>query len=681
MRKKHVFSKRLLTGLLTAVMALQLSLMPVMAQNGSVAQESQAEQQELIPGIPWYDTNILGNLPGEVPMPTEDFNAAVNYEWLAAQTGIPTGYTKYGVREEMGETNRKNLIAILEQDTHSNANERMASTIYRAALDMEARNQAGMIPILPYINRIREIKTIDELTAYLTNGEFHLESPFIGYAVLSNPKDTSQYMKVMMAELGVGTGVDTFYDDRMAQAGIPEAEADTYIREADKILEAVKQAIAGYASQATNRAEMMMEMYRPFTIEELRREFPAFPFASILESQGYGQGVILSVPVVEDFKALDQCYRNEHLEGLKGILIEKIFDSASGFLDEENIGYYEAVNGELSSDPKSRALSLTEALIAEPLGKIYVDHFITQEIRDDVTTMVANIKQAFIERVDASEWLTEITRAYAMDKIRNIDVRVAGPDVWRDYSGLSLPAADSGAVFADYAIAVRKYTEELEQKEITAPVNSGYWPRGTSPLYNVWAAYTPFENAINIPAGIISGVFYRPDGTIEERYCSLGTVLGHELTHSLDPNGSLFDKTGAVNDWWTPEDRAAYQARQKQVEEYYGSIMIKPGEYVDGLFTIGESVADMGGLSLLLDVLKKEDNIDYQKAFRAYAQLWAEVETSEVASELLVNDEHPPKYVRVNAVVQQFQEFYDAFGVKEGDAMYLAPENRVGIWR
>lgn len=681
MKKRHLFSKRLLTAVLASAMLLQAAVMPAMAQESTVWQQNQTDSEGLIPGSPWYDTNILGNLPDRVPAETEDFNAAVNYEWLAAQTEIPSGYSKYGIREKMWEDNRNNLIAILEKENPTRRNEKMASAIYRAALDMDARNEAGMSPILPYINRIREISTIDELTAYLTDGEFHLESPFIYTTIGYLPKDTTKYMKVMTVDFGIGTGDDSFYADRMNQAGIPKAEADTYIQQGMELLDIINEASSSYSPVTESYAAMMESIYCPVTLEELRQNFSSFPFADIMESQGYGEGVVLSLPIVDDFKALDHCYTEENLEGLKGILIEKIFDTMAGFLDEENLPYYEAVNGALSDNPKFRALTLTESLIAEPLGQIYASYYVTEEMKQDVTQMVQDIKLAFIDRVAASEWMTEETRAKAMDKIRAIGVRAAVPDKWRDYSGLRLPSAEEGAVFADYAIAILEHNSKLEYQEVTSPVDHDYWPTTSRTIYSVWAAYTPSENTINIPAGILSDVFYKPDGTLEERYFSLGTVLGHELTHSLDPDGSLLDKTGASNDWWTPEDRAAYEERQNQVEEYFGNIMVKPGEYVDSQFTIGESVADLGGVSLLLDVLRKKDNIDYQKAFRAYAQLWPEVETSETATALLNSDAHPPKYVRVNAVVQQFQEFYDAFGVEEGDSMYLAPEDRVGIWR
>lgn len=684
------WKQKLMIVLLVAAVMLQTTAMPILAE--TAPSEEGGREEEMIPGSPWYDTNILGNVPASAPSPEEDFNTHCNFSWLSAQTEVPAGYAKYGIREELEEENKRRILSVIEQKNHSSYEEQLVSRLYEAALDMDTRNEAGLKPILPYIEKIRNISTLDEMTEYLCSSEFHIEDPLMSFERMTDIRNASKHMMSLDLSLGLLTvytengdvSAASLYNGLMQKAGIPAEEAAIYNQAAEKLGTELNQAVSTDDAQYTKLHEQLEGTYHPFSKEELQKEFPSFPIAKIMESRGIGTDVTISLTSVNGFKKLDKLYRSENLEGLKGVLIQKIFDDMTESMDQESLESYDvlcqAVIGvQPSTDPRDRAFSLCSDYLSEPMGKIFVERFFTPEIKSDVKDMVEDIRRAFRKRIQNSDWLTQETRAMALDKLNSIRIRAVCADKWRDYSGLILADTGKKSILADYIIEIKKYQAAMERREIAMPVTNDYW--AVNPIYKVGASYSPLDNSINIPAGILGGVFYKKDGSMEERYFSLGTIIGHELTHGFDPTGSHFDKTGAINDWWSPEDRAAYRERQDRVAAYYSSIMIKPDEYVDGERTIGESVADMGGVSLLLDVMKEKGNVDYQKAFRSYAALWPEVETSEFASALLAGDGHPPKYVRVNAVVQQFQEFYDAFQVKEGDGMYLAPENRVGIWK
>ena len=640
--------------------------------------------KEGIPGSPWRDTCIIGNLPGTVPELKDDFYTAVNYQWQAAHTEVPAGYRKYGVREEQAEQNKSNLIAVLERNTPGSHEEALVDTLYQKSLDMEARNKAGINPILPYINEIRNIKSLEEMTAFLCNGVFHLDNRLISSEDMSDLTNPEKNMVVYSLSLGKGISHDGFYDDFMKKAKIPEREAAAYIDGAKKINQEIDSVEKGEPQDTTHAYQEYASLCNPVTNGELKERFTSYPLEQMLVSMGmHSDATTLSFPDLNKFDKLDELYREDNLEGLKGILIMSVFDASFQWLDEDGLKYYDTLNGKASDDKKDRAYQICNTYLTEPLMKIYTDYFMTEEIIADVSNMVEDIRHTFIERIGNMTWMSEQTRKEAQDKVASIRARVAKGEKWRDYSGLDLSGLSADAVLGDYVIETLKYTTAMNTMELSLPVDIGYWIRGAASSAEVGAYYNPLDNSINIPPGIIGGVFYRPNSSIEERYFSIGTVIGHELTHSLDTDGSQFDKTGAMNDWWPAADRAAFDARQKRVEAYFSTIMVVPDQYVNGVSTIGENAADMGGISLLLSVMKEKEKtqtIDYGKAFLAYASLWPEVESEEYAVKLLENDVHSPKYIRVNGMFQQFEKFYEVFDVKEGDGMYLAPERRVGIW-
>jgi putative endopeptidase len=274
---------------------------------------------------------------------------------------------------------------------------------------------------------------------------------------------------------------------------------------------------------------------------------------------------------------------------------------------------------------------------------------------------------------------TDCWRGYPRGRIEKLDslkIRVAYPDDGSlyDYSDLDFPE-EAGLI--EDVLAIRDKNRAQNVEKAKAEIDSDMWM--TAPQ-TVNAYYLMTDNSINIPAGILGGDFYDPEGTDAEQMGSIGVVIGHEITHGFDTSGSQYDKDGNLNNWWTDEDHAAFEERTDKVSAYFSKLEVLPDVYVDGDLTIGETVADLGGLSCMLEIAKGTEGFDYEDFFTSFARVWKNQTLPNVLEMLVQTDSHPPGYIRTNATVQQVQEFYDTFGVGEGDGMYLAPDERLSVW-
>lgn len=649
-----------------------------------------AESASAAAGSPWIDTSILGNLPGQAPDPKDDLFTAYGYEWMSTHTDVPDGYVKYGVREQVDQANQDKLRELMQDESQSSHEAELVRTVYQSALDMDARNEAGLEPLAPYIQKVLEIETIDELTEYLCDSEYNLSVPLFTPQPMINPYNTEEYMLVIVP-LGEDYEIlgekeqasDSIFAPVMKRLGIAEDEITAMNAGASALVTELNAVLTDLGEVGSSSAPVRYAaMVNPYTVEEMEAIASRYPIAEIIEAKGYDKVPSISLLSPNWLKRLDELYVQENLAGFKGMLIHHMIVTMAPYLDEETVAWsdelYLAANGSLPpSASEDKAFAVCDAVLSTPMGKLLVDNCLSEETEAEVREMVEEIRAVLRGRLEHADWVTDITRERALEKLDSIQVRVGGGDKWRDYSALSLP----DGVLAEQVIAVCAYNDKLQREEIAKPVDPDYWPMGISRKeYSVAAFYHPSENSINILAGILQEPFYYAEGTMEQRYFAVGTIIGHELTHAFDPGGSYFDKDGNLKDWWEEEDRENFDKLQQEVKALFGSIEVKPGEYVDSENCIGEITADLAGLSLILEVAAGHEGVDYQLAFQTYAEMWPEVMSTDAASALLKSDVHPPKYVRVNAIAQQFEEFYSAYGVKEGDGMYLAPEKRVVIW-
>ncbi|XCC63566.1 M13 family metallopeptidase [Christensenella massiliensis] len=474
---------------------------------------------------------------------------------------------------------------------------------------------------------------------------------------------------------------EVMFKKLLARAGYSEEEA-AGLWEAFFALETeIAQASIGNAEGAS--ADIRDKAYNPKSAAELAELSPDFPLMEILKpyTDGGVDRFILTEP--EWLAKMNELYTEENVEGFKAWLIYQTLTGTAGMLDQECLDIMTEYSGaavgnaQMELPTEQLAYEMCSALFDMAIGKLYVESYVTEETKRDVTELVNDAVAVYRQRLEENEWLGDETKERALEKLDTLKVRVAYPDDWSlyDYSDYALPE-DGGII--DDILAVREKAQSKKVDRAKAEIDKDLWM--TAPQ-TVNAFYQPTDNSINIPAGILGGDFYDPNGTVEQQMGSLGIIIGHEITHGFDSNmGSLYDKDGNLSNWWTEEDRAAFKERTDKVGAYYAGIEVLPGKYVNGEYTIGETVADLGGMSCMLELAKGIDGFDYQTFFESWAKVWKLQESEETAEYMLQIDTHAPGYLRANVNVQQFQEFYDAFGVEEGDGMYLAPEERLSVW-
>ncbi|MEG2297494.1 MAG: M13 family metallopeptidase, partial [Clostridium sp.] len=371
----------------------------------------------------------------------------------------------------------------------------------------------------------------------------------------------------------------------------------------------------------------------------------------------------------------------ENLEGFKAILLCNTLFSTASYLDQECMDLADEARSTMAgitvhSVLEDEAYNLCSTYLSMPIGRMFAENYVSPDTKQTVEDVITEVVAIYKKRLSATEWLGKETRAKAIEKLDNLRVRVAYPDDWSKYDVSDIVFSEEGSLVDDI-LAIDLHTYHEQMKSLLEPIDPEKW-NGLSPQ-TVNAFYNPMDNSINILAGILGGTLYNPEGSIEEIAGGIGIVIGHEITHGFDTLGSQYDKNGNMNNWWTDADRAAFVALTDKVDAYFSAIEVLPGKYVDGQLTIGETVADLGGLSCMLEMAKNYENFNYEAFFKTYARIWPQKESIEIA-EMLLQDVHAPSYLRTNVIVQQFQEFYDAFGITKGDGMYLAPKRRLSVW-
>jgi putative endopeptidase len=311
------------------------------------------------------------------------------------------------------------------------------------------------------------------------------------------------------------------------------------------------------------------------------------------------------------------------------------------------------------------------------IGKIYAEQYVPQRTKDDVEQITKEIIDVYKKRISNLDWMSDSTKKNAIDKLDKLKIKIGYPEEWLDYSKVDLKSFEEGGSLFENAMALRAFAMNEIFGRINKPVDKkkdGFTPQ------TVNAFYSATENSIIIPGGIIQGHFYNPNESKEKNLGGIGVILGHEISHAFDDTGARYDADGNLSNWWSQEDYDEFTKRTEKVKDFYSQIEVMPGENLKGNTTVGENIADIGGVSCLLDILNTMDKPDYKAFFESYAVTWRQITTKEYAEYALALDVHSPNKIRVNAVLPQFQKFYDTYGITDKDRMYVKPEDRIGIW-
>jgi putative endopeptidase len=634
--------------------------------------------------------------------PGDDFFSFVNGKWVS-ETEIPADKSSYSVFASLNDEAQENVKVIIEEsatgDFAMGSDEQKVGDLYSSFMDWETRNAKGVEPLQPELDRIQAIASYGDLAAYFAAAmKRGLDAP-MGLAQFSDLKNPSYY-GVYLFQSGLGLPDREYYlSDDPTNAGIREK----YVAHIEKMFdlagfdgasEAAKTIMALETMLATNNMKKedtrdWATNYSKLTRAELVELMPNFDWDRYFEELGAPDLDALIV-IMNDYQgALDEIIVNTDLDTwrtyLRWIALNNTASRLTQALDEQNFDFYgRTMSGTEEQLPMwRRGVSSVNQNLGEVVGKVYVKRHFPPEAKERMLDLVANLIRAYEVSIQNLEWMTDETRVQALDKLSKFTPKIGYPDKWRDYTALEIDPDDLYGNLERAALA--EYKRQLDRQG--GPVDRSEW--GMTPQ-TVNAYYSPPLNEIVFPAAILQPPFFDLEADDAVNYGAIGAVIGHEIGHGFDDSGSTFDGDGVLRNWWTDTDRQEFERRTGKLVEQYAAFAPYEDLSVNGEFTLGENIGDLGGISIGL--LAYEMSLDgaepptidgytgIQRVFLGYGQVWRNKYREEALRLLIGTNPHSPSMYRTNGAVRNVPEFYEAFEVAETDALYLPREERVKIW-
>ena len=642
----------------------------------------------------------LSNLDTTVA-PGADFYEYATAGWQRNHP-LKAEYSRYGSFDVLRENNEIRLNELFRSLTGVKAKkgsvEQKIADLYNMGLDSTRLNAEGAAPILPYLEQLEVINDAESFAR--AQGKFGLGGldGCWGVGVDADLMDSGTNV-LYLGENGLGLGNRDYYLN----------EENASLRDGYKAYLAKVFSLAGY-EDATQRAEDafgfemaiavpywsmvqqrdMEAQYNPMSSAEVCEAYPGMHFDSYLAEMGLPQQEKIIVCNPSYFEELSKIIGQSSPEVLRHYLQAQLLTSACGSLSDD---FYEAsfeffsrqMSGIQEQKPRwKRAMAVPNSILGEAVGQMYVAKYFPEKDKARMEEIVSNIQKALGQRVAALDWMSEETKAKAQEKLSAFIVKIGYPDKWKDYSSLEINPQLS---YYENRIAASRWYVADNLSKLGKPVDRSEW--GMSPQ-TVNAYYNPTTNEICFPAGILQPPFYNSDADDAVNYGAIGVVISHEMTHGFDDQGRLFDKDGNMNNWWTEADAQAFKAKAAGLVEQFNQVEIQPGLMANGAATLGENIADQGGLRIAFTALqnsfagKHPEPLDgftaEQRFYLAYATLWAQNITPQEEARLTLLDVHSLGRNRVNVTLRNLETFFDAFGIKEGDPMFRPESERVVIW-
>lgn len=665
--------------------------------------------------------------------PGEDFYRFVNGGWLD-RTEIPGDEGSYGVFNELDDLTREQLLALLNEvsrssDLQEGSDEWKAAELYAQGMDIDARNARGIEPIQPVLDEIEGISSLEDLHAFQQTAGFEWLTGIFWVFVLPDLADSSVNAAYLSGPFLGMPNRDYYLEDEEGNADVREAYIATVAEllqytgydatEAEAAAQSVYDFEASLAATTLTREEQQdfSLLYNPMTLDELTEAYPMMDWDAYMTELGIAGTETLVVTEPRYLDALAGLLTAADLEVVKDFYKMEVFWSFADYLSED-IGETaftftgEALEG--TTEQRSldeRTLDQTSQMLGEAIGKLYVEQYFPPEAKEEIEALVDALIVAFRARLEANPWMSETTKARALEKLDALIVKVGYPDTWRTYVDVEI-----GDTYYSSFLSAANAETRYQLAKAGKPVDRDEW---FVPPQVVNAFYDVTTNSILFPAAILQAPFFDYQADPAINFGGIGFVIGHEITHGFDVGGSQFDAQGNLANWWTEEDQARFGELNDKVAVQYSEIEVSPGLAVDGQITVGENVADLGGLQTAYDALEiylategdaraladmaaspaatpvatplatpMASPVAFDPAaltpqqlfFISAATVWRE-ETREASLETQVrSDDHAPAKVRGTQPLRNMDAFYDAFGIQPGDAMYLPPDERVVVW-
>ena len=633
--------------------------------------------------------------------PGDDFYLYANGGWMQKNPLKPE-YARFGSFDVLRERNVEDLNALFSEMTEMNPEagtvDQKIVDLYKQGLDSTRLNEEGAAPLKKYLDELYAIKDKKALAALLGKLNLVGGGGFFGGGVDADLMDSKTQI-FYLAQGGLGMGDRDYYVDPanaelrkgyeamlaklFALAGLDNAEK----RAANAA--GIEDKLAAFSWTSVQNRDYTKQ-YNPMSTKQICKAYPGFDFATFFEALGIPAQDKIIVQQPSFFQGFSKLFKDSKLDVLEDYMAAQLISGAVSFLSDD---FYAAsfdffstqMSGITEQKPRwKRAMSIPNSILGEAVGQMYVAKFFPESSKQKMLDLVKNLQISLGEHIDSLEWMSDATKAKAREKLEAFTIKIGYPDKWKDYSTLTVNPELS---YYENMLAARAWYVQDNLSKLGKPTDPTEW--GMTPQ-TVNAYYNPTTNEICFPAGILQPPFFNPDADDAVNYGAIGVVIGHEMTHGFDDQGSLFDKDGNMNNWWTPEDRAAFEAKTKGLAEQFDQVQILPNLKANGELTLGENIADHGGVSVAWTALhnalgdKVPAPIDgftaEQRFFLGYARVWAQNITDEEKARLTKLDVHSLAQNRVDVTLRNFGYFFDAFGIQEGDAMWRPESERVHIW-
>ena len=636
--------------------------------------------------------------------PQDDFYNYVNGTW-AKTAKIPADKPTWGSFHILREKTDENCLLILDNLLKENFAQgtegQKIKDLYESFIDWKKRDAEGLKPIEGLLTKIDNIKTLADLQKYLEEVTPEGENPICAWGVYADMKD-SNMNTVYLGNFSIGMGRDYYQKDNKENTEALQKYQD-YVMAIFKVLkdekaaEKAKQMVDFERSIAklmlTNEEDRNPNLsYNPQTMAELSKLVKNINLPQLLKNVGVNTDKVV-VSEIRLYKQYDKFINEKNLPLIKDYLkYQLVADNASNLtkeLDELSFNFYsKELQGQQEQRPMNkRALSVINGILGEAFGKLYVEKYFPPKAKEEMVTLVDYLKKSFAQHIKDVTWMSDATKEKALAKLNKFTVKVGYPDKWEDYSKLTIePAAKS--VYYTNLQRVNEWAYQKSLEKVGKPVDKTKW--GMSPQ-TVNAYYNPLYNEIVFPAAILQPPFFNFEADPAVNFGGIGAVIGHEMTHGFDDSGAEFDGDGNLQNWWTPEDKKNFENATKALAKQYDQYEPVKGVFVNGTFTSGENIADLGGVNIAFDALqmylKDKGNVDKisnftqdQRFFISWGTVWRTLSTDKYLTNQVKTDPHSPGYFRSFGPLVNVEAWYKAFDVKEGDKLYKKPEDRIKIW-
>lgn len=640
--------------------------------------------------------------------PQDDFFHYVNGAWLR-KTKIPNDKASWGTFQELSDlTDQHSLLILknlLEKPSAADSDVQKLMTTYRAWTNWQQRNKLGLQPLQKYFLKIDRANTIKEFEKVIIEfAQQGVDNPFYSWYIKPDLKNSQRYAVYFYGGwLGLAR-------DYYQKSSVRNSEV---IARYQLFLYRLLKQLGNTDSQARQQAQEIVQLERKFgqyllvneEVRDMRKQYNPYSMAGLsdlshsVDLAGYLKGVLVHtpqviVPEMAYFKSLDQLFTAKNLPLLKiyykyYLLLEN-YDVLNQAVDQEVFKFFhQQLQGQKQqrSDEK-RALDFINTYLGEVLGKEYVKHYFPKHAKAQMKELIAYLVKSYHQHLQHVSWMSEPTKQQAIHKLDKLSVKVGYPDHWKDFSELHIPTAETDIFHIKEILLTWQRKQDL--RKVGKPVDKTEW--GMLPQ-TVNAYYNPSQHEIVFPAAILQPPFFDSKALAAQNFGGIGAVIAHEITHGFDDSGAMFDANGNLSNWWSKADKERFDAKTSRLAEQFSRYEVTPHHFINGAFTLGENIADLGGVALAYDALQiyrqdkglsqqhiKRTFTPDQLFFIAWARIWRNKSTQAYLENQVRTDPHSPGKIRAFAPLLNIDAFYRAFDVKPGDKLYKRPEERILIW-